>query len=66
MSRRHLTISVDADDAYCGFCFFQSCAAEKNGKLIPPFRCSLFFEDLGEAPPKRLPACLDAEKGELV
>lgn len=66
MTRRHLTVAIDADDTECRTCFYISCAAEKNGKLIPPFRCALFIDDLGTPPLKRLPACLDAEKGELV
>lgn len=66
MARRHLTVAIDAEDTECGFCFYISCAAEKNGKLIPPFRCSLFIDELGETPLKRLPACLDAEKDDVV
>lgn len=66
MARRHLTVTIDAEDTECGVCFFISCTTEKNGKLIPPFRCSLFIDELGETPLKRLPACLDAEKGDVV
>lgn len=64
MAQRRLTVVIDSDETECGFCFHMTCAAEKNGKLIPPYRCSLFIEDLGDPPLKRVPACLAAEKGE--
>lgn len=66
MAQRHLTIVIDAGETECEFCFHISCSGEENGKLLPPFRCALFVDDLGNPPLKRLPVCLDAEKGELL